>query len=123
MNIKTDENIGATAIAFLREHGHDVATVREQGLGGASDEEIFRICTSEQRVLVTLDRDFGQVTRFPPHVGSGIVILELGGPGSLSLMRSRLKDFLALAATRNVDRELWIVEPSRVRVHLHKDRD
>jgi predicted nuclease of predicted toxin-antitoxin system len=55
-------------------------TVHEQGLSGASDEAIFQACKTEARVLITLDRDFGQVHRFPPKEAAGIVVLELGSP-------------------------------------------
>jgi len=96
-------------------------TVREQGLAGSADEIVFQVCKAEARTLVTLDRDFGHVPRFQPKRTAGIVILELGGPASVDLLRRRLRDFLAIAATRSVTGELWIVEPGRVRVRLEKD--
>jgi hypothetical protein len=37
------------------------------------------------------------------------------------LLHARLADFLALAATRPVTGELWIVEPGRVRVRLEQE--
>jgi predicted nuclease of predicted toxin-antitoxin system len=123
VRIKADENIGTSGVALLRQAGHDVATVHEQKLGGAADEIVLRACMAEGRTLVTLDRDFGQVTRFPPKPTAGIVILELGAPASLSLLRDRLRDFLTLAATRLVTGELWIVEPGRVRVHLEREEE
>jgi predicted nuclease of predicted toxin-antitoxin system len=123
LKIKADENIGRSGISLLREAGHDVMTVREQGLAGAADEAIFAICASERRMLVTLDRDFGQVPRFPPKRAAGIVVLELGAPATTTLLQSRLREFLALAKTRPVEGELWIVEAGRVRVHLEKDRE
>jgi predicted nuclease of predicted toxin-antitoxin system len=121
VKLKADENIGARGVDLLRRHGHDVATVREQQLGGAADEVVFQACVMERRALITLDRDFGEVARFPPKRASGIVVLELGGPASLALLHARLRDFLALAASRPVEGELWIVEAGRVRVHLEKD--
>ena len=121
MKIKADENIGTSGVDLLRQHGHDVATVREQRLGGAADELVFQACVTERRALVTLDRDFGEVARFPPKQAPGIVVLELGGPATRGLLHARLRDFLALAASRPVAGELWIVEPGRVRVHLEKD--
>ena len=121
MKVKADENLGHSAVELLRQAGHDVATVREQGLAGATDENVFRACASEGRALITLDRDFGQVRRFHPGQSAGIVILELGAPASLRLVHARLRDFLALAASRSLTGELWIVEPGRVRVHLEKD--
>lgn len=121
MKLKVDENIGRSGIEFLRQQGHDTMGVHEQGLGGKPDNVVFAVCAGEGRTLITLDRDFGQVTRFPPERSAGIVVLDLGGPGSLPRLQARLRDFLALAATRPVTGELWIVEPGRVRVHLAKD--
>jgi predicted nuclease of predicted toxin-antitoxin system len=123
LKIKVDENIGRSGMNLLREAGHDVMTVLEQGLSGAADEAIFAICASERRTLVTLDRDFGQVPRFPPKRAAGIVVLELGAPATTTLLQSRLREFLTLASTRPVEGELWIVEAGRVRVHLEKDAE
>jgi hypothetical protein len=37
VRIKIDENIGGSGVAILKQGGHDVMTVREQGLAGAVD--------------------------------------------------------------------------------------
>lgn len=121
MKIKLDENIGRRGVELLKLAGHDVATVRDQNLQGARDETLFDVCAGEERVLITLDHDFGQVLRFPPERGAGLVILEPGPrmtPGSLL---DRLRDFLALAEVRSPTAALWIVEPGRVRIHLRDD--
>ncbi len=121
MKLKVDENIGRMGIEFLQQRGHDVMGVHQQGLGGKADSVVFNVCVAESRTLITLDRDFGQVTRFPPEKSAGVVVLDLGGPASLPRLLDRLRGFLALAETRPVTGELWIVEPGRVRVHLAKD--
>jgi predicted nuclease of predicted toxin-antitoxin system len=123
VKIKLDENIGRRGRDLLRRERHDVSTVHDQGLSGAPDETVFEACTREGRVLVTLDRDFGNVLRFKPRESSGVVILELGGAASLELLHDRLAAFVALAANRAVEGELWIVEPGRIRVHLERDGD
>ena len=79
MKIKLDEANGRRGIELLTLAGHDVMTVRDQNLQGARDETLFDVCAGEDRVLVTLDHDFGQVLRFPPKRGAGLVILEPGG--------------------------------------------
>jgi hypothetical protein len=33
---------------------------------------LFEVCTAERRALITLDRDFGQVLRYPPAASAGI---------------------------------------------------
>ena len=118
MRIKLDENIGRPGAHLLRSFGHDVSTVHDQRLSGCSDDHLFDVCIAGARTLITLDRDFGHVPRFPPQRSAGIVVLELGGSGS----QQALLD-LAVAATRPVSRELWIVEPGRVRVRLQKDTE
>jgi predicted nuclease of predicted toxin-antitoxin system len=77
LKLKLDENIGRRGAAFLASAGHDVSTVLDQRLSGVSDEMLFEICAREGRAIVTLDRDFGQVIRFPPETGAGIIVLEL----------------------------------------------
>ena len=74
MNFKLDENIGKRGTELLRTAGHDVVTMRDQGLQGADDEAIFKVCCAEDRALITLDHDFGHVMRFPPEVSHGLVI-------------------------------------------------
>jgi predicted nuclease of predicted toxin-antitoxin system len=123
VRIKVDENIGTSGVSLLRESGHDVATVREQELGGSADDRIFQVCIAEERTLITLDRDFGHVPRFPLQRSAGIVVLELGGSASQQLLNDRLRNFLVVAASRSVRGELWIVEPGRVRVRLEKDAE
>jgi hypothetical protein len=118
VNLKLDENIGRRGAQQLEVDGHDVATVRDQNLGGAADERLFDVCRAEARTLVTLDRDFGQVLRFPPETSAGIVVLDLNPRPTHGTLVARLQDFLAFSKTRSPVGELWIVEPGRVRIHL-----
>jgi predicted nuclease of predicted toxin-antitoxin system len=120
MKIKLDENLGSLGIALLTADGHDVSTVADQQMGGAKDERIYEACRDEGRVLVTLDRDFGQTIRFPPEVTAGIVVLECKGRLSPTMILARLAELVTLLKTRPIDHELWIVEPGRVRIHERK---
>jgi predicted nuclease of predicted toxin-antitoxin system len=118
VKFKLDENIGRRGLELLRTAGHDVMTVLDQGLAGATDERLFATCAGEGRALITLDHDFGQVTRFPPERSAGVVVLEAGPRASVPAILDRLRDFLAVLETRSVVGSLWVVEPGRVRIHL-----
>jgi predicted nuclease of predicted toxin-antitoxin system len=50
-----------SAIAFLREAGHDVLHVREVELNELPDEDILEAAIREQRVVVSHDLDFPRV--------------------------------------------------------------
>jgi predicted nuclease of predicted toxin-antitoxin system len=121
VKLKLDENIGRRGRELLEASGHDVMTVWDQGLHGVSDEDLFEICSSERRALVTLDRDFGQVTRFRPEKSAGIIVLDVGPRTTLQGIVSRLRDFLAVLESRSVEGALWIIEPGRVRIHINDE--
>jgi hypothetical protein len=72
--------------------------------------------------LITLDHDFGHVLRFRPEAGAGIVVRECRGRLSPASIIAGMQELVTVLADRTVDRELWIVEPGRVRVHQRKEQ-
>jgi hypothetical protein len=121
MRFKLDENLSRSVAELFRVRGHDVMTVRDQQLEGASDEKVFEVSVREGRALVTLDRDLGQVLRFPPIASAGIIVIDPGSRASHRGLLERTRELLAMVEMRSPDRALWIVEPGRVRVHLTND--
>ena len=67
MKFKLDENFGTRTQRIFRAAGHDVQTVRDEGLQGSSDQHLYDVCRFEQRCLVTLDLDFADTIRFQPQ--------------------------------------------------------
>lgn len=55
-----DENVPRESVRLLREQGHDVVEVREEAPGG-SDEAVLTRARAEHRVLLTFDRDYGEL--------------------------------------------------------------
>jgi predicted nuclease of predicted toxin-antitoxin system len=123
MKLKLDENLSRSVAELCCTAGHDVATVRDQGLHGAPDERVFEVSAQKGRVLVTLDRDLGQVLRFPPDQGAGVVVIDIGPRASHRGLLDRTRELLTMLETRSPERALWIVEPGRVRIHLARDEE
>jgi predicted nuclease of predicted toxin-antitoxin system len=121
VKFKTDENIGRSGIELLRASGHDVSTVVEEDLQGESDSALHLAALEEGRILVTLDRGFGQVLRFLDRETPGIVILECGKPLTQAKILGRLQEFLAFVSINTPENAIWIIEAGRIRIHL-KDR-
>lgn len=120
MKIKLDENLDARLVELFERAGHDCATVCSQGLGGGSDERIFRACVAEKRVIVSHDLDFSNVIRFPPGRAFGVVVLR--GPNQLlSTTRRMVRSLLILLSRESPKGELWIVEERRVRIYRPED--
>jgi hypothetical protein len=117
MKFKLDENFGNRTVALFRQHGHDVGTVHGEKLAGCSDHDLFDTCVRESRCLVTLDLDFADVTRFPPHLSAGMAVIRVPRNPSLDLLIRLVNDFLDGLRMEHVAGRLWIVEPGRIRIH------
>lgn len=117
MKFKLDENFGFRSVQLLTEAGHDVHTVLDEDLSGANDQAIFRACMQEGRCLLTLDLDFTDVTRFPPHESAGIAVLRFPRNPSLGMIESLVWDMLKVLRVEEISGRLWILEPGRIRFH------
>jgi len=120
VKFKIDENFGTRTQRLFHAAGHEVQTVREEGLQGCSDQHLYEVCCAEQRCLVTLDLDFADVTRFPPARVNGIVVIRVPRNPSLALLEQLVRQFLQALTRMSVERRLWIVEVGRIRVHQSK---
>ena len=77
MRFVADENFPRPALEALRNAGWEVFSVAEER-PGISDEEVAALCSENQRVLLTFDKDFGELLfRRGLSVGSGVVLFRL----------------------------------------------
>ena len=117
MTFKLDENLGTKTKRLFLAAGHDVQTVRDQGLSGCSDERLYELCCAEKRCLVTLDMDFADVVRFPPAESKGIVIIRLPKNPNFTLLQQLIQQFLQALTQMSVGNRLWVIEAGRIRIH------
>ena len=76
MRILANENFPKEAVDYLREKSHDVAWVRAEA-PGSSDREVLSRAQSEDRVLLTFDKDFGELAfRSGLPATCGIILLR-----------------------------------------------
>lgn len=72
-----DENFPRPALEELRKAGWDVFSVAEM-CPGISDDEVIALSADQQRVLLTFDKDFGElVFRRGLPAASGVVLFRI----------------------------------------------
>ncbi len=71
-----DESTGAAVTDHLRQHGYDVLSVSDV-LPQADDDSILRFAKSDQRIVVTNDKDFGDLVFRERNEHCGIILLRL----------------------------------------------
>jgi predicted nuclease of predicted toxin-antitoxin system len=76
MRLLLDQDVYAVTARFLVDAGYDVVLVAQIGLSQASDEEILRTAQEQNRILITRDRDYGNLV-FVRAMGSGVIYLRI----------------------------------------------
>jgi uncharacterized protein with PIN domain len=75
MRFLLDHDVYAITARYLMTLGHDVQTVAQLGLAEADDEELLAAAREQDRLLVTRDRDFGNLV-FVRALGQGAYTCE-----------------------------------------------
>ena len=87
MKLKLDENLPESLVAELAALNHDVDNVRQEGLPGRNDSDVWAAAQSEGRFLITQDLDFSDVRQFQPGSHHGLLLVRLPEAGRLALTR------------------------------------
>jgi predicted nuclease of predicted toxin-antitoxin system len=115
VNIKIDENLPPDVAEVLRQDGHDVLTVFDQGLRSHTDPQVIAVCQAEGRTLISLDLDFSNILLFPPEKFAGLIVLRVHRPGRAAVTRL-VRRILPHMRARPVVGKLWVVDESRIRI-------
>lgn len=79
MRFLADENFPGPVIRELRLMGHDLVSAKDS-LRGEPDTRVLQEAVGQQRVLLTLDKDFGELAfRRGLPVPAGVILFRLSG--------------------------------------------
>lgn len=107
-----DENVPRPVLDRLRADGWDVDAITDLA-PGSPDEQVLARANLERKVLLTQDRDFGELAFSSKLPVAGIVLFELERL-SLASQADRLSTVL-VAERDGLDGCFLVVEPARVR--------
>ncbi len=79
MNLLADESVDRQIVQRLRQDGHDVLYIAE-GEPSVSDAVVFDRANEKSALLITGDKDFGEIVFRDNRLSSGgVVLLRLAG--------------------------------------------
>ena len=81
MTFVADEGVDGAVVAELRSEGYDVLYVADMS-PGISDDEVLNRANGKQALLVTEDKDFGELVFRLGRIHKGVVLLRLNGLSS-----------------------------------------
>ncbi len=113
MRLLADENIQAPLVGALRERGYDILYIGEFSRG-VTDQEVLETAVSQERIILTEDKDFGDLVFRVNRDLPGIILLRLQDVAWQS--RFQRLDRLFQERGERLRRLYVVVEPSRIRL-------
>src|SRR5580698_5171617 len=113
MNFLADESCGGPVIRALRQTGHDVVAIAEVARG-ATDDQVLERALKEKRVLITEDRDFGELVYARGRSSAGVILVRFPS-GARRAKSATVIEAVSRLGSRLRD-AFTVVEPGRVRI-------
>jgi predicted nuclease of predicted toxin-antitoxin system len=111
-----DEDMPRSTARMLRAQGYIAEDIRDHNLRSADDDTIFQFAQSYQAILVTGDKGFGNILRFPLGSHYGIFLTRF--PNEMSTEHINQEIFSAIHELSELEFKgnLVVLEPGRMRI-------
>jgi len=116
VHIKIDEDLPRETAQLLRDRSYECSTVSEQDLGGTKDPALWRIVQQHEQFLVTADKGFGDLRKYPPGSHGGILVLRPSEDGIRPLLDLMNQVLAALPDLRALKGLLAVASPQGLRI-------
>ena len=96
LKLLMDVGVSKAAEEWMRSEGYDVLTVREID-PCMPDIDILSLAVAEQRILVTMDKDFGELVYHSGQTHAGVLLLrmeEATGAEKIAAIRQILANYV-----------------------------
>lgn len=111
-----DEDMPRSTAVVLRQAGHTAMDVRDVGLRGKSDRDVFAYAQAEGAVLITADKGFANMLSFVPGRHAGIIVVRVPNELPTVQVNREILRCLADLAGESLHGLLIIVEAGRTRI-------
>ncbi len=115
MRMFANENLFEPIIDYLKNLGNDVLSLRDAGLSGISDDEVYQRACKEKRIIITMDKDFSRLFRFPPEKCGGIIVVKIY-KRTVDETLLIFKRFYETLQEKNISENLVIISSEGVRI-------
>ena len=110
-----DENLPRTLARDLITAGHEATHVRDVGLAGRPDRDLYDYAVGHRSIIVTCDVGFADQRQFPAGL-SGIVLVRLPDETPIDERKQRVLSVLSSFDDDELRGALIVIDPGGVRV-------
>ena len=95
MRFLLDESAEARIGVFLTAHGHEATRIGRDYPISLPDEDVLALARREQRILITNDKDFGELVFHKHHPHAGVIFFRFPLDSTAQAKIRALEQFLA----------------------------
>jgi len=117
-----DENMPRSLAPQIAARGVQVADVRDIGLSGRPDEEIFAAASSQDAIVITRDRGFTLVRNWPAHFTAGVIFVNLPDDMSAGGINSKVLELITKRSSKSLLGGVTFLERGRALTRIVRKR-
>ena len=108
MRFLVDASSDARIVGHLRSQGHDVTRIGADHPGNLQDRAVLAVAVAEQRILITDDRDFGELVFVHRQPHTGVIYFRLNT--TLFVVRRERLEYVLATHGDELDQFLIVTE-------------
>lgn len=112
MRFVADESCDFAVVRILRATGHEVVAVAEVS-PRISDEEVLALAKENDDVLITEDKDFGELVYAQKHESGGVILLRFPSNARTAMAQVTAEAVKTLGA--KLAGHFTVIEPGKIR--------
>ena len=113
MKIFADESVDGSIVYRLRNDGHEVEYIAEMA-PGISDDEVLRRANDHESILLTGDKDFGELVFRQGRISLGVILIRLAGVKPA--VKASLVSAVIQARENEIDHAFTVITQNNVRI-------
>jgi len=118
VNLVADESLDREIVERLRRDGHAVKYVAEMD-AGISDDAVIDLANRDSAILVTADKDFGELVFRHHRLTRGVILVRLAGlPGE---RKATLVAGLVETHQPRLTKAFTVITPGAVRIRVQRN--
>ena len=114
MKILADHCVYGKTIRLLKFAEHEVIRLKDIASIYSEDETVAALAFSLNAVLLSNDKDFADIVKYPPKEHRGIIVLRIT-PQSEELVHETLHNFLVTKTHEDIQGSLIIIRGNKIR--------
>lgn len=114
--IVIDEDLHRSVSEPLERLGYEPIDIRDYGLRGSTDQEVYAFAQRNEAAIISGDKDFSNIVRFPLGEHYGIIVARFPSTLSPSVINVEIFNALQGISPDEITGALVVVTSGKVRI-------